>query len=76
MEEYQIGQSKAYEIIHTKDFPVVFCSRKALILTGTITEKVPLEKKKLYCLADDELIQLANLVKLVEKHYGSSIDTE
>ncbi|WP_411680056.1 PEP/pyruvate-binding domain-containing protein [Clostridium thailandense] len=43
---------------------------------GTITEEVPKSKRKLFCLGDDEFMQLANLAKLVEKHYGSSMDTE
>lgn len=37
-EEYQIGQSKAYEIIHAKDFPVVFCGRKALIIRSKVDD--------------------------------------
>ncbi|MBV7271840.1 pyruvate, phosphate dikinase [Clostridium sp. PL3] len=43
---------------------------------GTITEEVPKSKRKLFCLGDDEFMQLANLAKLVEKHYGSPMDTE
>lgn len=36
MEEYQIGHNKAYEIIHVKDFPVIFCGKRALIIRSKI----------------------------------------
>ncbi|MFL0197629.1 DNA-binding protein [Clostridium sp. WILCCON 0269] len=38
MEEYQFGQSKAYQVIHAKDFPVVFCGRKALIIRSKVDD--------------------------------------
>ncbi|MFL0198029.1 PEP/pyruvate-binding domain-containing protein [Clostridium sp. WILCCON 0269] len=43
---------------------------------GTITEDVSKDMQKSYCLGDKELIELASLAKLVEKHYGSPQDTE
>ncbi|AGY75889.1 hypothetical protein [Clostridium autoethanogenum] len=38
MEEYCIGHNKAYELIHCRDFPVVFCGRKALIIRNKVDE--------------------------------------
>ncbi|MBI6874872.1 pyruvate, phosphate dikinase [Clostridium aciditolerans] len=43
---------------------------------GTITEETQQSKRKLFCLGTNELVQLANLAKLVEKYYGSPMDTE
>jgi len=43
---------------------------------GTITEEVPHSQRKSYCLGADELMKLASLANLVEKHYGSPMDTE
>jgi pyruvate,water dikinase len=47
-----------------------------LMKKGTITENVPEEKQKSYCLSNNELMQLTKLANLVEKHYGSPQDTE
>lgn len=38
MEEYCIGHNKAYQLIHSKGFPVVFCGRKALIIRNKIDD--------------------------------------
>ncbi|HBF36003.1 MAG TPA: pyruvate, phosphate dikinase, partial [Firmicutes bacterium] len=43
---------------------------------GTISSEVPEEKRKSLCLGKSELRQLSNLANRVEKHYGSSMDTE
>lgn len=47
-----------------------------LMKKGTITENVPEEKQKSYCISNNELMQLTKLANLVEKHYGSPQDTE
>ncbi len=54
-------------------------SKKLRILlteTGTVMEEVPAEKRQAYCLGMSELKQLCSLADLVEKHYGSPMDTE
>lgn len=43
---------------------------------GTITENIPLDKQELQALADDKIIQLANLAQKIEAHYGSAQDIE
>jgi pyruvate, water dikinase len=43
---------------------------------GVKVEPVPAEKQMAPCLADDEIIALADLGKRVEKHYGSPQDIE
>jgi len=43
---------------------------------GTITQEVPKEKRKSYCIGTSEIMQLTNLANLVEKHYGCPMDTE
>lgn len=37
-EEYSLGSNKAYQIIHAKDFPVIFCGRRALIIRSKLDE--------------------------------------
>lgn len=50
--------------------------RIRLVEKGTITEEVSEEKKKSYCLSEDEIRELMRLANFVEKHYGCPQDTE
>ncbi|WP_411679591.1 helix-turn-helix domain-containing protein [Clostridium thailandense] len=34
--EYGIGINKAYEIVHVKDFPMIRCGRKIIILRSKV----------------------------------------
>jgi pyruvate,water dikinase len=41
-----------------------------------VIEDVPLEKQNIPCLSDEEIIELANIGKAIERHYGSPQDIE
>lgn len=43
---------------------------------GTVTEEVPMAKRKAHCLGNNELQQLTDLAKVVEEYYGCPMDTE
>lgn len=36
--EYGIGINKAYELVHSKDFPKIKCGRKIIILRSKVDE--------------------------------------
>jgi excisionase family DNA binding protein len=37
-EEYGLGSNKAYQLIHAKDFPVIFCGKRAIIIRSKLDE--------------------------------------
>ncbi len=39
-------------------------------------QEIPLERKNEQCLLDDEVVELAKIGKLIEKHYGKAMDVE
>jgi len=43
---------------------------------GTITKDLPIEKQEVQALTDDQIIQLAELARKIEAHYGSEQDIE
>ncbi|WP_075809131.1 helix-turn-helix domain-containing protein [Paraclostridium sordellii] len=36
--EYNIGQNKAYEIVHAKDFPMIKCGKKIIIIRDKVDD--------------------------------------
>lgn len=63
------GQVKE-KLLGSKDKKIVLSDN------GTLTETVPQTMQNQFCLGTNELVQLANLATLVEKHYGSHQDIE
>jgi len=41
-----------------------------------VTREVPSERQDITCLSDEEIIELARVVKLIEQHYGAGQDIE
>ena len=48
----------------------------AVVASGTKQEKVKLFDQKVYCLTDDEILQLAKWGVIIENHYGRPMDIE
>ncbi len=65
----------------SKEVKLVYAAAKrhpasAVVAGGTKQEKVKSADQKLYCLTDDEVLQLAKWGVMIENHYGHPMDIE
>jgi pyruvate,water dikinase len=65
----------------SKEVKLVYAASKrhpasAVVAGGTKQEKVKTSDQKVYCLTDDEVLQLAKWGVIIENHYGHPMDIE
>lgn len=64
------------KVLGSKEYKIMLTEKGTITEKSTITEECSKEERESYCIWSNELQQLVNLANLVEKHYGSPMDTE